>query len=73
MWRVLLFVARVALAPFARLRVTGDVPAGPVILAANHIGPVDPVVLMAACRTRGWRRCSWRTLRCSGCAGSAGS
>lgn len=42
--------------PVARLRVTGDVPdglrRGPLILAANHISPVDPVVLMAACRTR---------------------
>jgi 1-acyl-sn-glycerol-3-phosphate acyltransferase len=43
----------VVLVPFARLRVTGDVPAGPLVLAANHISPVDPVVLMAACRARG--------------------
>jgi 1-acyl-sn-glycerol-3-phosphate acyltransferase len=39
----------VVLAAFAGLRVTGEVPRGPVILAANHISPVDPVVLMAAC------------------------
>jgi 1-acyl-sn-glycerol-3-phosphate acyltransferase len=41
----------------ARLRVTGDVPdalrRGPLILAANHISPFDPVVLVAACRVRG--------------------
>jgi 1-acyl-sn-glycerol-3-phosphate acyltransferase len=43
----------VVLVPFARLRVCGDVPAGPVILAANHISPADPAVLMAACRARG--------------------
>lgn len=45
------------LVPFARLRVHGDVPerlkGGPLILAANHISPIDPVVLMAACRARG--------------------
>ena len=42
--------------PVARLRVTGDVPEhlrnGPLILAANHISPFDPVVLAAACRVR---------------------
>lgn len=40
-----------------RLRVTGEVApelrGGPLILAANHIGPFDPVVLTAACRSRG--------------------
>jgi 1-acyl-sn-glycerol-3-phosphate acyltransferase len=50
-------MARVLLAGPARLRVTGDVePAlrsGPLILAANHISPVDPVVLTAATRARG--------------------
>jgi 1-acyl-sn-glycerol-3-phosphate acyltransferase len=55
--------ARVLLLPLCRLRVTGTplphvpapggVPAGgPLILAANHIGALDPVVLMAACRVR---------------------
>jgi 1-acyl-sn-glycerol-3-phosphate acyltransferase len=48
-------------AVLARLRVTGDVPAslrrgrqvtGPLILAANHISPFDPIVLAAACRMR---------------------
>ncbi|GIH20826.1 lysophospholipid acyltransferase family protein [Rugosimonospora africana] len=98
LWRALLVVARVLLAPFCRLRVTGPplptrLPAlgngkadrhggggdsrdgaegdsrggdgreaaagtgsrpggGPVILAANHIGSLDPIVLMAACRVR---------------------
>jgi len=52
--------ARVVVAPLARLRVTGDLPArdrrrpvrGPLILAANHISPFDPIALAAACRTR---------------------
>jgi 1-acyl-sn-glycerol-3-phosphate acyltransferase len=39
-----------------RLRVTGDVPDGlrhgPLILAANHIGAFDPLVLTAACAKR---------------------
>jgi 1-acyl-sn-glycerol-3-phosphate acyltransferase len=47
----------VVLVPFTRLRVSGDVPVplrgGPLILAANHISPADPAVLMAACRARG--------------------
>jgi 1-acyl-sn-glycerol-3-phosphate acyltransferase len=43
----------VVLAAFGRLRVTGEVPDGPVILAANHISPVDPVVLLAACHAIG--------------------
>ncbi|MFC4042965.1 lysophospholipid acyltransferase family protein [Dactylosporangium siamense] len=53
-WRFLLFLARVVVLPVARLKVTGDVPAalrdGPVIFAANHIGPFDPVAITAACR-----------------------
>jgi len=54
LWRALLLVARVGLAPLCRLRVTGTLPpgTGPVILAANHIGSADPLVLMAACRAR---------------------
>src|SRR6185503_16519911 len=39
-----------------RLRVTGelspDLRTGPTILAANHIGPFDPVAITAACRVR---------------------
>jgi 1-acyl-sn-glycerol-3-phosphate acyltransferase len=57
LWRFLQLVARALVAVVARLRVTGDVPehlrAGPLILAANHISPFDPVVLSAACRVRG--------------------
>ena len=57
LWRFLLLLARGAVALLARLHVTGDVPAalrrGPLILAANHISPFDPVVLAAACRSRG--------------------
>lgn len=53
-WRFLLVLARIVVMPVARLRVTGEVPAalraGPVIFAANHIGPFDPVAISAACR-----------------------
>ncbi|WP_327001384.1 1-acyl-sn-glycerol-3-phosphate acyltransferase [Dactylosporangium sp. NBC_01737] len=53
-WRFLLVLARAVVMPVARLRVTGDVPQalrdGPVIFAANHIGPFDPVAISAACR-----------------------
>ncbi|GAB7045197.1 lysophospholipid acyltransferase family protein [Catenuloplanes indicus] len=56
-WRGLLLAARGVVGVTARLHVTGHVPAplrrGPLILAANHISPVDPVVMMAACRTAG--------------------
>lgn len=54
-WRGLLLAAHAAVGATARLRVTGEVPPalrrGPLILAANHISPVDPVVMMAACRS----------------------
>jgi 1-acyl-sn-glycerol-3-phosphate acyltransferase len=56
LWRGAQVTARVVVASLARLRVTGDVPDrlrhGPLILAANHISPFDPVVLTAACRVR---------------------
>ena len=44
-----------------RLRVTGDVPAAlrgtPVLVAGNHIGNFDPVVLVAAhAGAAAWRR-----------------
>jgi 1-acyl-sn-glycerol-3-phosphate acyltransferase len=49
-------VARVAVALVGRLRVTGDVPAElrgrPVLVASNHIGNFDPVVLVAGLRAR---------------------
>ncbi|SCL36389.1 1-acyl-sn-glycerol-3-phosphate acyltransferases [Micromonospora nigra] len=56
-WRAAQLLARAVVALLARLEVTGDIPAalrdGPLILAANHISPFDPVVLAAACRARG--------------------
>jgi 1-acyl-sn-glycerol-3-phosphate acyltransferase len=55
-WRFLQVLARGVVGLLARLRVTGDVPDplrhGPLILAANHISPFDPIVLTAACRVR---------------------
>lgn len=57
LWRAAQLLARTVVGLLARLEVTGDVPQplrhGPLILAANHISPFDPVVLAAACRTRG--------------------
>ncbi|MEU7997478.1 lysophospholipid acyltransferase family protein [Micromonospora sp. NPDC049060] len=56
-WRAAQLLARVVVVLLARLEVSGDVPEalrrGPLILAANHISPFDPVVLAAACRARG--------------------
>ena len=56
LWLFLQILARGVVTLIARLRVTGDVPPGlrdgPLILAANHINPFDPVVLAAACRVR---------------------
>lgn len=52
LWRLLLALSRVVVLPLCRLRVTGTVPAGlrggPVILAANHVSPVDPLIMVAA-------------------------
>src|SRR5690349_7642189 len=57
LWRALLFVAPAVVFPICRLRVSGGVPlqlrGGPLILAANHVSPVDPIVLSAACRRAG--------------------
>ncbi|MEU8658250.1 lysophospholipid acyltransferase family protein [Actinoplanes philippinensis] len=57
LWRWLLVVARIVVFPLARLRVSGGLPEqlrdGPVILAANHVSPFDPVVIMAACHKAG--------------------
>jgi 1-acyl-sn-glycerol-3-phosphate acyltransferase len=54
LWRFLLFIAPALVFPICRLRVSGAVPPslreGPLILAANHISPVDPAVMTAACR-----------------------
>ncbi|HEX5543472.1 MAG TPA: lysophospholipid acyltransferase family protein [Micromonospora sp.] len=56
LWRFLQMLARGVVALLARLQVSGDVPDelrhGPLILAANHISPFDPIVLAAACHTR---------------------
>jgi 1-acyl-sn-glycerol-3-phosphate acyltransferase len=56
-WLFLQVLARGVVGLLARLRVTGDVPdglrRGPLILAANHISPFEPVVLAAACQVRG--------------------
>ncbi|MER5705680.1 lysophospholipid acyltransferase family protein [Micromonospora sp. NPDC002296] len=57
LWRGAQLFARALVGALARLEVTGDVPdrlrRGPLILAANHLSPFDPVVLAAACRARG--------------------
>ncbi|MFI1991961.1 lysophospholipid acyltransferase family protein [Actinoplanes sp. NPDC020271] len=57
LWRLLLALSRVVIAPLCRLRVRGSVPEalrrGPVILAANHISPFDPLVMVAACHKAG--------------------
>jgi 1-acyl-sn-glycerol-3-phosphate acyltransferase len=56
-WRGLLLAARGLIGATARLRIVGRVPddlrRGPLILAANHISPVDPAVMMAACHAAG--------------------
>jgi 1-acyl-sn-glycerol-3-phosphate acyltransferase len=53
-WRFLLFIAPALVFPFCRLRVSGSVPErlrrGPLILAVNHVSPVDPFIMGAACR-----------------------
>ncbi|GAA1655321.1 lysophospholipid acyltransferase family protein [Actinoplanes couchii] len=57
LWRALLVVARMLVFPLARLEVSGGLPerlrGGPVILAANHISPFDPVIVAAACHKVG--------------------
>jgi 1-acyl-sn-glycerol-3-phosphate acyltransferase len=57
LWRLLLFVAPAVVAPICRLRVSSELSAelrdGPLILAANHVSPVDPIIMTAACRRAG--------------------
>ncbi|MFE9957473.1 lysophospholipid acyltransferase family protein [Micromonospora sp. NPDC005299] len=57
LWRAAQLAARGLVGLAGRLEVSGDVPDdlrhGPLILAANHISPFDPVVLTAACQVRG--------------------
>jgi 1-acyl-sn-glycerol-3-phosphate acyltransferase len=55
-WRVLMVAARVLVGGVGRLRVTGEVPQSlrgtPVVVAVNHVGNFDPLVLVAAMRVR---------------------
>lgn len=57
LWRAITRADRAGIALTGRLRVTGDVPdelrGRPLLLAANHIGNLDPFVLVAACAHRG--------------------
>jgi 1-acyl-sn-glycerol-3-phosphate acyltransferase len=57
MWRFMLLLGRVLVWPLCRLEVSGTVPAGmrgrPLILAANHVSPFDPIVMTAACHKIG--------------------
>ncbi|MGW4112198.1 lysophospholipid acyltransferase family protein [Actinosynnema sp. NPDC004786] len=57
LWRVLTTVDRGFVGLSGRLEVTGDIPADlrgrPLLLASNHIGNLDPFVLIAACRRIG--------------------
>jgi 1-acyl-sn-glycerol-3-phosphate acyltransferase len=56
LWRVLMWLDRAVIALTGRLEVSGDVPddvrGRPLLLAANHIGNLDALVLIAACRAR---------------------
>jgi 1-acyl-sn-glycerol-3-phosphate acyltransferase len=53
LWRTALSAAGLIVAPLCRLRVTGGADAcAPTILAANHIGAFDPMILAAACAQR---------------------
>ncbi|GIF13495.1 lysophospholipid acyltransferase family protein [Actinoplanes teichomyceticus] len=57
LWRLLLALSPWVVLPICRLRVIGQVPAelrtGPIILAANHVSPVDPLIMVAACHRAG--------------------
>lgn len=56
LWRALMRVDRAIIGLTGRLEVTGDIPDSvrgrPLLLAANHIGNLDALVLIAACRSR---------------------
>lgn len=56
-WRVLMALDRGFVALTGKLEVSGDVPpellGKPLLLASNHIGNLDPFVLIAACRKIG--------------------
>jgi 1-acyl-sn-glycerol-3-phosphate acyltransferase len=57
MWRFMLLLGRILVWPLCRLEVSGNVPAAmrgrPLILAANHVSPFDPIVMTAACHKIG--------------------
>jgi 1-acyl-sn-glycerol-3-phosphate acyltransferase len=57
LWRFMLLLSRFVAWPLCRLKVSGTVPddlrGRPLILAANHVSPFDPVVLTAACHKIG--------------------
>ncbi len=56
-WRVLMAIDRGFVALTGKLEVSGDIPpellGKPLLLASNHIGNLDPFVLIAACRKVG--------------------
>ncbi|ABP54788.1 phospholipid/glycerol acyltransferase [Salinispora tropica CNB-440] len=56
-WRTAQPLARVVVGALARLEVADEIPGrlrpGPLLLAANHISPFDPIVLAAACHSVG--------------------
>ena len=56
LWRVLMRLDRAVVGLTGKLEVSGDVPdelrGGPMVLAANHIGNIDALVLIAACGRR---------------------
>jgi 1-acyl-sn-glycerol-3-phosphate acyltransferase len=56
LWRVLMRINHLVIALTGRLVVSGDVPdhlrGKPLLLAANHIGNMDALVLLAACGRR---------------------
>lgn len=57
LWRTAQPLARVVVGALARLEVADEIPRrlrpGPLLLAANHISPFDPIVLAAACHSVG--------------------
>lgn len=57
LWRTAQPLARVVVGALARLQVADEIPRrlrpGPLLLAANHISPFDPIVLAAACHSVG--------------------
>lgn len=54
LWRTLMAVDRAVIALTGRLEVTGDLPelGRPMLMTANHIGNLDPLVFIAACQKR---------------------